>query len=127
MKKLFLVVSFFLVQHIHSLETLKELAASPEVQKFMKEVATTSIIYISAKLGWKEFKKGSLLPGQKKKEKNSEKVKRKLHKEVVNMQKDVALNHKLLLYLLSVCSEVERAEFEALLSDDEKKVLGFVS
>ena len=54
-------------------------------------------------------------------------MKKRLHQEVVDVQKDVILNQKLLLYLLSVCSEAEKEAFEALLSEDEKEALSFIS
>ena len=108
---------------VYSMELLQQLFESPEVQKIAKEVAAATVVYVTTKIGWKEFKKGTLLPGQKKKEKSSEKVRKKLHKEVLELQKEVMVNRKVLLYLLSVCDEADIKDFQSLLSEEEKLVI----
>jgi hypothetical protein len=123
MKKLLFVVSFFITQQLHSIELLNNFLKSEQAKTMFKEAVTAGIVLVSAKLGWKEFQKGNLFPGQEPKEKSSAIVKKELQEEYEGLCKKVALHQKLLLYVISVCNEAERADFEALLSEEEVKLL----
>jgi len=127
MKRILLVMSLSVMQQVQSVEFLNKILESEQTKKMFEQIVTAGVIFVSAKLGWKEFGKGNLIPGQQSKEKSSEVVKKELYDECARLDRDLSLNRKLLLYLFSVCNEVERANFEALLSDEEKLIFAQVA